>query len=180
MDTRFNQISMNGRMAYVILCVEKYLKEIYPQKDWTLLAKKLWEATSMNWSDWTEIYSNYIPDVFFQYNEYDEELSFGMSPTEYSTIKNLYCGITEGLEDDPNDSVNFILNKPFEMATVYEGTMIGNGFESLEIINESENILLNRNISLPDYHSVEFSKFTERNGWGDDFDGKKLSIILNC
>ena len=37
MDTRFNTISMNGRMAYVIMCVEKYLKSIYPNKDWTLL-----------------------------------------------------------------------------------------------------------------------------------------------
>ncbi len=179
MDTRFDTISMNGRMAYVIMCVEKYLKSIYPNKDWTLLAEKLWSATSMNWGDWTEIYSSYIPDVLFQYDNYDEELSFGMTPSEYTKIKKIYAGITEGLEDNPEDEVNFILNKPFEIATVYEGTTIGNGSASLDIINATEALLINHTISLPDYHSVEFSKFTECNGWGDDFDGKKLSIILN-
>ena len=179
MDTRFNAISMNGRMAYVIMCVEKYLTSAYPNRDWTLLAEKLWAATSTNWSDWPEMYSNYIPDVLFQYDSYDKELSSGMTLSEYTEIENLYHGITEGREDDSEDSVNFILNKPFEMASVYEGTIIGDGSESLGIISETESILLKHNISLPDYHSVAFSKFTERNGWGNDFDGRKLSIILN-
>ncbi len=179
MDTRFNTISMNGRMAYIIMCVEKYLKSIYSNKDWTLLAEKLWAATSMNWGDWTDMYSNYIPDVLFQYDKYDEELSSGMTPSEYSQIKELYSDITEGLEDDPEDQINFMLNKPFELATIYEGTTIGSGSESLEIINETEALLSNHGISIPDYHCVEFSKFTERNGWGNDFDGRKFSIILN-
>ena len=179
MDTRFDTISMNGRMAYIIMCIEKYLKTAYPNKDWSLLAEKLWAATSTNWSDWPEMYSCYIPDVLLQYDTYDEELSSGMTHSEYIKIKNLYCGITEGLEDNSEDPVNYILNKPFEMATVYEGTTIGNGSESLEIIAETEKLLLDHDVALPNYHYVEFSKFSERNGWGDDFDGRKLSIILN-
>ena len=34
-------------------------------------------------------------------------------------------------------------------------------------------------IELPDIKLVEFSTIDQRNGWGDHFDGTKLSIILN-
>ena len=34
MNNKLSNVSMNGRMAYIIMCVEAYLKAIYPQKDW--------------------------------------------------------------------------------------------------------------------------------------------------
>lgn len=34
-------------------------------------------------------------------------------------------------------------------------------------------------IELPDPKFVEFSKFCERDGWGEHFGGSKLSLILN-
>ena len=52
-----------------------------------------------------------------------------LSVEEFAKVKNLYFGITEGIEDDPNDEVNYMLNKPFEMAMVYEGTVIDDGKE---------------------------------------------------
>ena len=64
------------------------------------------------------------------------------------------------------------------MAMVYEGTTIGDGQESLSIIEHAEAILLSQDIELPDYTKVLFSKTSERNGWGNDFDGSYLSIIL--
>ena len=73
---------------------------------------------------------------------------------------------------------NYILNMPFEMAMVYEGTTVGDGKESFGIIDEIEKILTNHNIPLPDYSKVAFSSISELNGWGNDFDGAFLSIIL--
>ena len=85
----------------------------------------------------------------------------------------------EPCEDDPADEVNYMLNKPFEMAMVYEGTVIGDGKESLMIIEKAENVLKKNGIVLPDYTKVLFSSSDEHNGWGNDFDGRYLSIILN-
>ena len=65
------------------------------------------------------------------------------------------------------------------MAMVYEGTVIGDGKESLEIIANAEKILVRHRIVLPDYTKVLFSSSNELNGWGNDFDGRFLSIILN-
>ena len=94
-------------------------------------------------------------------------------------MKSLYSGITEGIEDSSEDEVDFMLNKPYEMAMIYEGTVIGDGEESLDIIKRTEEILSRHKIALPDYTKVLFSSSEELNGWGNSFDGKFLSIILN-
>lgn len=41
MDNRFDSVSMNGRMAYVIMCVEAFLVSEYPDRDWTFLSEKM-------------------------------------------------------------------------------------------------------------------------------------------
>ena len=179
MDKRFDSVSMNGRMAYVIMCVESFLVSKYPEKDWTFVSETLWRATSENWGDWPEEYSSIIPDVLLQYETYDEEdLGDSITEGDFVMLKALYDGITEGMEDDPSDEVNYMLNKPYEMAMVYEGTVIGDGKESICIINEAESILKKNGVPLPDYSKVLFSSSDELNGWGNDFDGSDLSIIL--
>ena len=96
----------------------------------------------MNWADWADMYSSVIPDVILQFDAYSsKEFSNTLSVEEFAKVKNLYFGITEGIEDDPNDEVNYMLNKPFEMAMVYEGTVIDDGKESFEIIEKTEQIL---------------------------------------
>ena len=72
-----------------------------------------------------------------------------------------------------------MLNKPFELAMVYEGMVIGDGKESLKIIADTEMVLDRHGIPLPDHSKVLFSSIAERNGWGNDFDGRFLSRILN-
>lgn len=180
MDKRFEKVSMNGRMAYVIMCVESYLVGKYPDRDWTPVSKRMWKATCENWGDWVEEYSTIIPDVILQYDKYDKEaLEEYLTRKEYNALKVLYSGITDGNEENPSDEVNYMLNRPFEMAMVYEGTSIGDGKESLEIISAVETVLSRNEITPPDDAKVQFSSIEERNGWGNDFDGEYLSIVLN-
>lgn len=179
MKNKLNSVSMNGRMAYTIMCVEAFLKARYPEKDWGFVSEKMWRATSTNWGDWPVEYSTIIPDVFLQYDEYNrEELGDCLTEETFNGLKKLYSDITEGLEDDPSDEVNFMLNKPYEMAMIYEGTVIGDGQESFDIITSAETVLKEHDIPLPDYRKVLFSSRDEKNGWGNDFDGRYLSIIL--
>lgn len=178
MENKVSLVSMNGRMAYTIMCVEKFLKNVYPDRDWSVVANAMWKATSTNWGDWPEYYSAYIPCVLFEYEQYDEELAESFDEEVYHKLIELYNGITEGKEEDPSDEVNYMINLPYEMAMVYEGTVIGDGKESFEIIKNAEEILQKHNISYPDYHQVLFSTVQELNGWGNDFDGTGLSIIL--
>lgn len=178
MDNKLSTVSMNGRMAYTIMCVETFLQGLYSERDWSLVARAMWAATSTNWGDWPEYYSCYIPSVLLEYDEYDDDLAESLSEDDYHHLLSLYSGITTGDEDDPSDEVNYMLNLPFEMATVYEGTVIGDGAESFEIIENAENVLRRHSLPLPDYHKVLFSSAHELNGWGNDFDGTHLSAIL--
>ena len=41
MDSRFKNITMTGRMCYIFMCMERYLLSLYPDRDWTLVAKKM-------------------------------------------------------------------------------------------------------------------------------------------
>ncbi|MCF0114933.1 MAG: hypothetical protein HUJ56_06225, partial [Erysipelotrichaceae bacterium] len=83
-----------------------------------------------------------------------------------------------GCEDDPSDVLDFLLTKPHEMAMVYEGTSIGDGHESIEIIEEVEELLKINHLPLPDEQKVAFSSFSELHGWGENFNGRSLSVIL--
>ena len=180
MDKRFEFVSMNGRMAYVIMCVEAYLVSKYSDRDWKFISELMWEATSNNWGEWPEKYSSIIPDVLLQYENYDkEDLGDAVSENEFEILKDLYNGITKGIEGDTSDEVNYMLNKPYEMAMIYEGSVIGDGLKSIRIIEESENVLKKNGIPLPDYSKILFSSSNELNGWGNDFDGRYLSSILN-
>ena len=49
---------------------------------------------------------------------------------------------------------------------VYEGTDIGDGHESFEIIDETEKVLKDHRIVLPDHNLVKFSPSSGFNGWG--------------
>ena len=81
------------------------------------MSSRMWKATCANWGDWPEEYSTVIPDVLLQHDEYDsEDLGEYLREDEFVFLKSLYSGITEGIEDDPADEVNYMLNKPYKMA----------------------------------------------------------------
>ena len=166
-------------MAYVIMCVEAWLQVTYPDRDWAIVSETMWKATEINWGDWADIYVGYIPHVLLSYEEYGEDLSESFSEDIYNNLIKLYSGITSGNEDDPDDVLDYMLTKPHEMAMVYEGTRIGDGHESIEIIEKLEMVLNNNGIPLPDYQRLYFSNYEQLHGWGNNFDGRFLSIVLS-
>ena len=166
-------------MAYVIMCIEAWLQAAYPDRDWTIVSEAMWKATEMNWGNWTEIYAGYIPHVLFSYEEYGSDPAESFSEDVYIALKKLYAGITSGNEEDPGDTLDYMLTKPHEMAMVYEGTGIGDGHESIEIIEDVERVLDNRGIPLPDCKRLYFSDYGQIHGWGNSFDGRSLSVILS-
>ena len=159
------------------MCVEAFLVNQHPDRDWSIVAKAMWKSTSTNRGDWPEFFSSYIPSVLFEYDEYNEDLAESYSEETYNQLLSIYDGITDGNEDDPSDEVNYMINLPFEMAMVYEGTTIGDGAESIKIIQSAENILKKHAISLPDYHKVLFSSAQELNGWGNAL--HSLALMAN-
>lgn len=168
----FNEISMNGRMAYLILCIEKYLITKYAGKDWTILSKILWDVTSNYWDEWDFKYVEIIPEHLFEFENFEDSDFEEITKEEYDNFSNL-------LKNMPAE-VNKLLLAPHLLQEIYSYTSIpGYGTEASNIILNVCKILEDNNIELPSISAVHFSRFTEKNGWGEQFDGSKLSLILN-
>ncbi len=168
----FDNISMNGRIAYAILCTEKYLVTKYPNEDWSALSKKMWKVTSTFWDEWDNKFIEIIPEYLFEFNTYADSDFEELSELEYNHFASLF--------KNKDDNVNILLMKLHELYQIYSFSSIPNkGIEASKIVIETCNILELNNIDLPDINVVKFSLFSEKNGWGNYFDGEKLSIILS-
>lgn len=169
---------MTGRMAYTILCVEKYLLDKYPDKDWKELSSRMWKVTSVAWDEWIDEFIEIIPQYLFEFDNFEESDFEELSKEDYDYFVKLYEGVSEGLCDDPSDKVNFLLNSLKELEEVYSYTSIpGKGEESIAIVSKVCTMLSEENIEIPDISLVEFSSFEDRNGWGKSFDGTSISLI---
>ena len=168
----FDNISMNGRMAYAILCIEKFFIAEYPKENWTELSKLMWGATSMYWDEWDDKFIEIIPQFLFEFKTYEEAAFERITEEEYNSFVAL-------LKDKPA-IINQLLMKLQELHEVYCYSSIpGTGNEASNIVLDICAILEQARIPLPDIKAVTFSHFSEKDGWGNDFDGTKLSLILN-
>lgn len=170
------QISMNGRMAYAIMTIERYLPDTYPSKDWSILSAQMWRATATAWDTWTDSFIEIIPEYLFEFPTYEESGFEHLSSEDHKSFAELYSGVTSG---DSNDTINIFLESLRLIEEVYCYTSIsGFGEESLDILEKICDIVEDAGIQLPDPQLVAFSPFTEKDGWGEDFDGTYLSAVL--
>lgn len=52
-------------MCYIFMCIERYLLALYPDRDWTLVAKKMWQwpAASCWHDDEWDAYISIMPEL---------------------------------------------------------------------------------------------------------------------
>ena len=174
MNNNLKYISMNGRIAYSIQCIEKYLIEKYPNKDCKRLSIEMWKATSECFDKWHDEFMEIIPEYLYEFGE-----KYQKDNWDYLNEENFNYWICFYNEIKKDTNINKLLINLSDISMVYCYTSIPKeGKESLKIIENIENILIKNKIELPNPETFSFSKFTEKNGWGNDFDGKKYSLIL--
>ena len=170
----FSNISWRGRVAYAIMCLEKYLTIKEPNKDWTPLSKILWSITDdkMLLNEWSDRVIDILPECLLSFNDFASADFTCLTEEEYNTFKTLY----KGSKADFSKLMGYV----HEMEEVYAYTVIDDdGEKCSEVLDDIIKILEKNNIPLPDYNVVAFSKFSEKEGRGNPFDGTKLSIILD-
>ena len=180
-------LSLMGRFAYMLMCVEAYLVNMYPERDWQVLAKAFWQFSCWTVSDWYYFYRELKPDVILHGGDYTRDVQDVFTLDEYNTLIEQYKSITEGDLDDPNDELCMILNIPFELIDEYDCAIPRSFSEqkqwaftaSIGLTNKIEKILTDHHITLPDIHRLDFLTIEDGDIWGPHFDGEALSIILN-
>lgn len=162
-------ISVAGRIAFIIMCIEKYLVVKYPEKDWSPLAEEMWRFSDSCWDEWLYSFTDLLPEYIDEYSNFEEY----NGKYSYDTFVNLYADI--------NNDVNELLVLLTEFMELYMYTCVCEFTESEfpEVIEEVVGYLTKNNIPVPDVEKVSFSEFRQRHGFGDKFDGRYLSIILN-
>lgn len=167
---KLKSVSVAGRIAFIIMCIEKYLVTQYPEKDWTPLAEEMWKFNDSYWDEWLDSFVDLFPEYINEYNEFEDYAG------KYSrdTFRNLY-------KDLKNNDVNKLLNLLDDFMGIYLYTRVWDGTESIfpKVIEEIVSYLTKNNIPVPDVEKVSFSDFRQNDGFGDKFDGRYLSIILN-
>ncbi len=173
-------ISLTGRLCYLFMCIERYLVNLYPNKDWTLIAEKCWQWTNKYWNEGCDEYAKIVPEYLFEFDSYKEtsekQYDGSLSEKEYLEFVNLYAGITEG--EDENE-INQLLMLPIDFNNECECTNFCSADEStLAILEKAELILLGNNIDCPCTDEISGLTVEQKNGWGDFIDSRYLSIVL--
>ncbi|MCQ2554289.1 MAG: hypothetical protein MJ171_01385 [Clostridia bacterium] len=175
-NEQIKNLSMNGRMAYSIMCIEKFLMQIYPEKSWEILSREMWKVTNMYWDEWDFRFMEVMPQYLFEKSNYEESEFEYITEDEYDAFCRLYKGSTSG---DESDELVILIDHLHQLAQVYSYSDIpGVGEESLIIIESLCMMLQKKNVELPDASILAFSDFKEKSGWGNFFEGNKYSLVI--
>lgn len=185
----FYNITMIGKICYLFMCMERYFLELYPDRDWTPVAKKMWQWSSHWWDEAWDIYSEVVPEYILEFDSYEEtnERAYDgeLNKEDYDEIVSLYKGITDGKGTSEFDRV---MKLPIDFGNETEGTSV-KAAETyiLEILAYMEKILEKHSIPLPDKEVLSHFEYDrdkpyvegeKEPGWGDFENTEFLSIIL--
>lgn len=173
MSDIFREVSVKGRVAYGIVCLEKSLCFYKcPIDKWKWLLEKLWEFTNVEFLDtWFYEVAEYLPDVILDC-EYDSSEYEYLSEKQFYELQDTY--------KTSNSVLNQIIEIIFEIVSVdLYAKLIDHSPNTLNSLNKLKNILLENNIELPDASQFIPFSFKANNGWGESFKGIQYSLVLN-
>ncbi len=172
MDNRINNISIRGRVAYLIMCFEKYVIKKYQDVSWKPVAELMWKICDK---------SDYIDCSAYRFVEITPEHlykkdNYADSNFKYLSEDDYYQFITIIPKEDSN--INIMMHSIFDVAIEYAYCGIPKGApDTIPYIEDVENVMLSTNVDLPDI-SLVANYVDPEDWWGDPFDGRYLSSIL--
>ena len=198
---QFRNITMTGRLIYIFMCIERYLVSMYPDRDWTQVASRMWNRTKEpeRWSEGTpgDLFREIVPERIMRFYKHGygyEELNSmvfdkQLSLEDYTRLRGLYEGISKG---DPKEEINQLVGLPEKLIYMVNLRDYEFGLSNqmtIEAILKAERILMKNGIELPDYASVEKFSYKRTSDempdkersvfFGFGVDADELSILLN-
>ena len=112
MTMQYDSLSIRERVAYLIMCFERYVKHKYPERDMTLPAEFMWNV--INGSGYLDEsayrYMDIIPEFLFETDSFETADMVDMTREEYDVLVHLL----PRAEDDPD--LNTIMTRIYDVA----------------------------------------------------------------
>lgn len=169
MIEQFKNISMRGRVAYGILCLESTLNsEEKFSKGWKLVLERLWSYTEIKYLDeWQDKTLEILPSSIMEIENFEEEDLEYVSQTEFDVLKSLY--------GNANNMVLDMIEVIFYIGTLELFGSISNGaIQSLKQLEKLLSIMNSIPVEPPAIGLVRRYSFQEENGWGTSFNKKEI------
>ena len=175
MTRQYDNLSIRGRVAYLIMCFERYVAQKYPDRDMTIVATLMWNIVND---------SDYIDESAYKYTEIipmyiHEAPDFKTLRLDYLTEEeyNAFVTLLPRPEEDPE--LNTIMQRIYDVAMEFAYTeVLLDKPVTKNYLEEVDDILAKNGIEAPDIGKIPKSTPDECDGWGKFIDSKPLSIIL--
>lgn len=122
--------------------------------------------------EWFYQTADIVPEFILEDAKYNEEEYELIDEKRFYELYELYNGT--------NDIVRKIIKLIYRLgsAELY-GRIQGHSESTMLYVGKVIQLCINENIKLPVITDYKKYSFNANNGWGEDFDGSRLSIILN-
>lgn len=168
----YASLSATGKVVYTNLCLENYALTHKPNADWETLFKKTWELTTgVYWDEWAYSFMCMIPEYLTEFPDYESSDFEHLTKQDYEALLKLY----EGMPDEWGK----ILDDLYEIALALGYDCDDPEGRGKKLIKEIEAILVSENIPLPTEDVVALCPSIENRGYGNPFDGRKVSHVLS-
>jgi len=167
MKSEFKEISIRGRVAWCILCLENAIK-FYGLEDlnWDFIFSLLWSYTNGKVGNWHYPMAEAMPASILTtpYSKRDME---NLTESQYDELKKLYSS--------GNEVTNFIIDKVFEVGTrdLYS-SIVNDSPDTIKYTEEIKEVMEKNKIPLPDISLFKKIPISENEGWGREFTREDL------
>lgn len=170
----FENISIWGRIAYGICCLENYIVSLnYPKDGWRIVFNKLWTFDKTEYYDeWFYEITEYLPECILEFENYDSTSKWGyMDEITFYKLYELYSKTRE------INAINDIMKLIHEIcSTELYTTAIPPANSSLSLIKDLLIKVQGLNILIPDVKLfLEFS-INQNNCWGIPMSRESISL----
>jgi hypothetical protein len=159
---KFKEVSIRGRAAYAILCLEKVITHFGLDKyDWSFILHQLWSITKSKLGSWHYPLAECTGRSIINDEEYLDDLEF-LTKERFWELNTLY--------KKSNSIILRIIDLIFEISTrdLYS-SIVNASPDTLIYLREIIDLMEQNNISLPDVNLFKKFPFTENEGWGREF-----------
>lgn len=169
----FKKISLRGRVAYAVRCFEYLLLDLgYDKEQWRFILEIMWEFSNAQYLDHCSYKLNeIIPYNLLEFKTYEEHDFEYLSKKDFYYLYDLYQNIDEKIIDYME------LIHDIGTSHIYS-CIIDYGVESFECLKKMIDYMKKNNLQVPDCIDFEQFSISQNEGFGDNFEGLGLSVIL--